>query len=38
MSTIDINIETYSGPFDLLLDLIRKNKIDIYDVNINDIT
>lgn len=38
MSTIDINVETYSGPFDLLLDLIRKNKIDIYDIPINEIT
>lgn len=38
MSSIDINIETYSGPFDLLLDLIRKNKIDIYDIPINEIT
>lgn len=38
MNSIDINIETYSGPFDLLLDLIRKNKIDIYDIPINEIT
>lgn len=35
---INIDIEFYNGPFDLLLNLIEKNKIDIYDVKLSDIT
>ncbi|MDL2311121.1 segregation/condensation protein A [Peptostreptococcaceae bacterium OttesenSCG-928-C18] len=37
---MSINIETdiYNGPFDLLLGLIEKNKIDIYDLKLSDIT
>lgn len=33
-----INIENYNGPLDLLLDLIKKNEINIYDIPINFIT
>lgn len=35
---INIDIEFFNGPFDLLLNLIEKNKIDIYDVKLSDIT
>ncbi|MCI6610288.1 MAG: segregation/condensation protein A [Ezakiella sp.] len=38
MTQIDVNIDKYSGPLDLLLDLIKKNKLDIYDISINEIT
>lgn len=35
-----INVSTgeFFGPFDLLLDLIKKSKYDIYDVKLSDIT
>ncbi|MCZ6750844.1 MAG: segregation/condensation protein A, partial [Acidobacteria bacterium] len=33
-----IQIESYEGPLDLLLDLIRKQEIDIYDIPIAQIT
>lgn len=33
-----IRIENFEGPLDLLCHLIDKNKMDIYDVNINQIT
>lgn len=33
-----IKIEKFEGPFDLLFHLIEKNKIDIYDIPIADIT
>ncbi len=36
--TINIDTNYYNGPFDLLLKLIEKNKIDIYDVVLSDIT
>lgn len=35
---MNIKIENFEGPFDLLLHLIKKNKMDIYNVNIYDIT
>lgn len=35
---LNIKIENFEGPFDLLLHLIRKNKMDVYDVKIHDIT
>ncbi len=34
----EICIECYEGPMDLLLDLVSKKKIDIYDVSISQIT
>lgn len=37
-SLLNIELEAFSGPFDLLLKLIEKNKIDIYDINLEDIT
>lgn len=33
-----IRIDNFEGPLDLLCHLIDKNKMDIYDVNINEIT
>lgn len=40
MSSLPLNfhLEHYEGPLDLLLDLIRKQKIDIYDIPIATIT
>lgn len=34
----NIVLKSYEGPMDLLLDLIKKNKIDIYDIPIFEIT
>ena len=36
--TYNVNIEAYEGPFDLLLGLIAKNKIDIHDIPIHLVT
>ncbi len=35
---LNIALDTYEGPLDLLLDLIRKQEIDIYDIPIARIT
>ncbi|MEE8885547.1 MAG: segregation/condensation protein A [Eubacteriales bacterium] len=35
---IDVKLEVFEGPLDLLLHLIDKNKIDIYDIPISEIT
>lgn len=35
---ITIKIENFEGPFDLLLHLIKKNQMNIYNVSILDIT
>lgn len=35
---LNIELEAFTGPFDLLLKLIEKKKIDIYDINIEEIT
>lgn len=35
---INIKLTNFEGPFDLLLHLIKKNKMDIYDIRIYDIT
>ncbi|MBR2189377.1 MAG: segregation/condensation protein A [Eubacterium sp.] len=35
---IDVKLEKFEGPLDLLLHLIEKNKIDIYDIPISEIT
>ncbi|MDY6787519.1 MAG: segregation/condensation protein A [candidate division WOR-3 bacterium] len=35
---LDIKIDRFEGPLDLLLYLIRKHEIDIYDINITKIT
>ena len=36
--SISVKIEAFEGPLDLLLQLIEKNKIDIYDIPIAEIT
>src|SRR3954469_24521647 len=33
-----VKIDIFEGPFDLLLHLIQKNDLDIYDIPISDIT
>jgi len=33
-----IKIDSFEGPFDLLFHLIEKNKVDIYDIPIHEIT
>ena len=33
-----VNLDVYSGPLDLLLSLISKQKVDIYDIEISKIT
>ncbi len=35
---IDVKLEAFEGPLDLLLHLIEKNKIDIYDIPVAEIT
>src|SRR5437762_7957769 len=35
---MDVSLEIFEGPLDLLLYLIRKNDLDIYDIPIADIT
>lgn len=35
---IQIKIENFEGPLDLLCHLIDKNKMDIYDINLDEIT
>ena len=35
---ISVKLEMFEGPLDLLLHLIDKNKIDIYDIPIVEIT
>ncbi|MEZ5352798.1 MAG: segregation/condensation protein A [Bryobacteraceae bacterium] len=37
-SPINVHLEAYDGPLDLLLDLIRKQQINIYDIPIAKIT
>lgn len=37
-SPLNFQLEQYEGPLDLLLDLIRKNQINIYDIPIAKIT
>jgi len=35
---LKISLPLYEGPLDLLLDMIRKQKIDVYDIPIARIT
>lgn len=35
---LNIKIENFEGPFDLLLHLIKKSKMDIYNIRIHEIT
>ncbi len=34
----NVNLEDFQGPMDLLLDLIKKNNLDIYNINLSLIT
>ena len=36
--SISVKLDAFEGPLDLLLQLIEKNKIDIYDIPIVEIT
>lgn len=36
--SLNIKIENFEGPFDLLIHLIKKNKMNIYDIKIHEIT
>ena len=38
MGGIPVKLQVFEGPLDLLLHLIEKNKIDIYDIPIAQIT
>ena len=35
---LNFKLETYDGPLDLLLELIKKNEMDIYNIQISEIT
>lgn len=37
MNQLTFNLETFKGPLDLLLVLIKKNKVNIYDIPISEI-
>lgn len=37
-SPYHVKITAYDGPLDLLLELIRKNEMDIYDIQVSEIT
>ena len=37
-NTYNINLDNFQGPLDLLCNLIEKNKMNIYDINLNEIT
>jgi len=34
----EVKLNSFEGPLDLLLYLIRKNELDIYDISIAEIT
>ena len=38
MKAIDVHLDVFEGPMDLLMHLIRKNNLDIYDIPISQIT
>jgi segregation and condensation protein A len=38
IQAIDVHLENFEGPLDLLMHLIRKNNLDIYDIPIAQIT
>lgn len=38
MAGLEVKLKTYEGPLDLLLDLIKKNEMDIYDIPMVEIT
>ena len=38
MTSYRVNLEVFSGPLDLLLYLVKKEEVDIYDISITNIT
>lgn len=38
MTALNFKINNFQGPFDLLLHLIQKNEMEIYEINISEIT
>ncbi|MEI7482563.1 MAG: segregation/condensation protein A [Elusimicrobiota bacterium] len=38
MNDLDVHLDVFEGPIDLLMYLIRKNNLDIYDIPISQIT
>jgi len=38
MNELDVHLDVFEGPMDLLMYLIRKNNLDIYDIPISQIT
>ena len=38
MSNLEFHLDHFDGPMDLLMHLIDKNRIDIYDIPISDLT
>lgn len=38
MTAIDVHLDVFEGPLDLLMHLINKNNLDIYDIPISQIT
>ena len=38
MNELDVHLDVFEGPIDLLMYLIRKNNLDIYDIPISQIT
>lgn len=38
MQTLEFHLDSFDGPMDLLMHLLEKNKIDVYDIPINDLT
>lgn len=38
MQTLEFHLDHFDGPMDLLMHLIEKNRIDVYDIPINELT
>ena len=38
MSNLEFHLDHFDGPMDLLMHLIDKNRIDIYDIPISELT
>ena len=38
MAALNLKLEQFEGPLDLLLSLIQKHKLDIFDIPISELT
>ena len=38
LQTLEFHLDHFDGPMDLLMHLLEKNKIDVYDIPINELT